>query len=56
MENGIYNRKELKLVIYESGDNAILVVTNDEWPSEPIIMTGDKAKRIVLNLMEELTN
>lgn len=52
----IYNRKELKLVIYESGENAILVVTNDEWPSEPMIFTGERAQKIVLDLMAALND
>ena len=53
--DGIYNRRELKIAIYESGEQCFLIVTNDQFPDEPIVISGDRAKKIVYDLMTEIS-
>ena len=54
MENGVYERMELKVVIYESGENVITIVTNDKLPDDPFIMSGESARDFVQMMMDRL--
>ena len=58
MEDGIYVRKELKIVTYERGDgeDVFVMVINDTDPTHPIIKHGESARTLVMTLLDQLDN
>ena len=58
MKNGLYERSEFKIAIYEREGrdyNAFVVITNDAIPNEPIVLTGDKALNLVQDLAKHIS-
>ena len=53
--DGLYNRREIKIAIYESGEKCFLVVVNDQFPDEPIVVSDDREKKIIHYLMAEIS-
>lgn len=58
MDNGIYVRRELKIITYERGvsDDVFVVVINDTDPDHPIVIHGDPARTLVMTLLDQLDN
>lgn len=55
MEDGMYVRKELKIEICERGDdNVLVIVTNNEDPTHPIVKHGESARALVMTLLDQL--
>ena len=53
--NDDYTRIELKLVIIcEKDKEGVLIVTNDQYPGEERVITGERALSIVDQLMKGL--
>lgn len=53
MDNGFYKRKELRIVIYEKEgmlDKSFVIVTNENHPTDVVVMTGDIAVDMILNI------
>lgn len=49
MENGIYDRREIQIVLYEKEDTApFVVVINDKCANRPMVLTGENAERLML--------
>lgn len=53
--DGIYECRELKIAIYESGEKCFLIITNDQMADEPIIVCNDRARKIIHDLMAEIS-
>lgn len=48
MENGIYTRKELQVVLYyKEGAVPFVIVNNDGYANKPVVLTGERAERLV---------
>ena len=57
MKSGFYNHRVLTVEIYEydNGDeNNIVIVTNDKFPSERVILTGAKARSLIKSLANQI--
>ena len=58
MVNGFYGRTGLQIAIYETNGqqeyNAFVVITNDEHPTEPIVLTGEKAVSLIKTISDHL--
>lgn len=54
MLNGMYQRREVSLVIYDNGEEGVLIAKHSDFPDEHIIVTGEKAMMIMTNLIEAL--
>lgn len=54
MLNGMYQRREVSLVIYDNGEEGVLIAKHSDFPDEHIIVTGEKAMTIMTNLIEAL--
>lgn len=56
MENGMYVRKELKVVTYErgSGEDVFVVIINEADPDYPIVKHGESARALVMSLLDQL--
>ena len=58
MDNGIYNRMEIKLVVYENSelnnDDIFVVFTTDTHEDEPIVIHGDVAREMIMTLMNNV--
>ena len=49
MDNGIYNRREFQIVLYEKeGAEPFVIVNNDMCTDCPMVLTGENAKRLML--------
>lgn len=49
METGIYTRRELQIVLYEKeGATPFVIVNNDGYENEPIVLTGENAEELIL--------
>lgn len=52
MENGIYNRRDFKVTLFEKKDSKPLaVVVNELYPNEPVLLNGDEAKKLILAIL-----
>lgn len=58
MVNGFYGRTGLQIAIYETNGqqeyNAFVVITNEEHPNEPIVLTGEKAISLMKTISDHL--
>ena len=54
MLNGMYQCREVNLVIYDNGEEGVLIAKHSDFPDEHIIVTGEKAMTIMTNLIEAL--
>ena len=57
MKNGIYNRTELNIVIYQRGDgpeDTFVVVSSDLQPGEPMVVAGKKAHDFAIGLINQI--
>ena len=56
MEDGIYVRKELRIVTYErdGGDDVFVAIFNDTDPTHPIVKHGESARTLVMTLLDQL--
>lgn len=53
MENGIYNRKEIRIVMYDKDDgNPFVVVNNDGFADQPIVLIGEDATRLIHSIAD----
>lgn len=53
MENGIYTRREIQIVLYENDSAApFVVVNNDKCKNYPMVLTGDDAERLILAIAD----
>ena len=51
MENGIYTRREYQIILYEKeGAESFVVVKNDNYPDEPVVLFGDNADGLILTI------
>ena len=49
MKNGIYNRSEYRIVLYENGHaEPIVIIHNDRHADQPMVLTGENAERLIL--------
>lgn len=49
METGIYTRRELQIILYEKeGATPFVIVNNDGYENEPIVLTGENAEELIL--------
>lgn len=49
MENGIYTRREYRIVLYENeNDTPFVMVHNDHYPDHPVVLTGENAEQLIL--------
>ena len=53
MENGIYTRREIQIVLYEN-ENAtpFVIVNNDRCANHPMVLTGENAERLILAIAD----
>ena len=53
MENGIYTRREIQIVLYEN-ENAtpFVIVNNDRCVNHPMVLTGENAERLILTIAD----
>lgn len=56
MKTGIYQRREVELVIYDNGEEGVLIAKHGDYPDDHIIVTGEKAVTIMTNLIEALND
>lgn len=54
MLNGIYQRREVNLVIYDNGVDGVLIAKHSDFPDEHIMVTGETAITIMTDLIEAL--
>ena len=55
MENGIYNRSEYRIVLYENGGaEPIVIVHNDRHADQPVILSGENAERLIMAIVSYL--
>lgn len=55
MENGIYTRREYQIVLYEKeGADPFVIVNNDRYMGEPIVLSGDAAEGLILAMANYL--
>lgn len=55
MNNGIYNRSEYQIVLYENGGaEPIVIVHNDKHADQPIVLTGETAEQLILAIVSYL--
>ena len=53
MENGIYTRREIQIVLYENeGDTPFVIVNNDGCMNHPMVLTGENAERLILAIAD----
>lgn len=53
MENGIYNRREIRIVMYDKDDgNPFVVVNNDGFADQPIVLIGEDAARLIHSIAD----
>lgn len=53
MENGIYTRRELEIVLYEkAGAIPFVIVNSDGCANQPIVLTGETAERLILAIAD----
>ena len=49
MENGIYTRRELQIVLYEKeGATPFVIVNNDGYANNPMVLIGENAEKLIL--------
>ena len=55
MENGIYTRREFRIVVYEKeGAAPFVVIHNDHYADEPWVLSGDTAESLMLAIADYL--
>lgn len=57
MEHGIYNRMEIKVAVYQKGNDpeaTLVVITSDLHPNEPMVVTGQKAHDFAIGLINQV--
>lgn len=55
MENGIYNRREIQIVLYEKkGAEPFVVVKNDGFVDSHMVLTGQNAENLILAIATHL--
>lgn len=55
MKNGIYQKGiDLRIVAYDLDDNLIVMITTDQHPNEPMILTGDNAANLIEDLVKHM--
>lgn len=52
--DGLYKRTGIQIDIYENNENGFVIATSDQNPDEPKVLTGDKAKKLIHELIETL--
>lgn len=52
--DGMYKRTGIEIAIYENDKNGIVIATSDQHPDEPMIITGEKAWKLIHELIETL--
>lgn len=58
MDNGFYDRMEIKLVTYErqgsNGEDIFVVIMTDEHEHDPIVIRGNLAKNIIDSINDNI--
>lgn len=58
MDNGFYDRMEIKLVAYErqgsNEEDIFVVITTDNHEIDPVVVHGDLAKNIIDSVMNNI--
>lgn len=53
MKNGIYDRREFQIVLYEKeGTAPFVIVNNDGCENRPIVLYGENAERLILAIAD----
>lgn len=53
MMNGIYNRREFQIVLYEKeGAEPFVIVNNDRCAGYPMVLSGENAERLILAIAD----
>lgn len=53
MVNGIYNRREFQIVLYEKEDaEPFVILNNDRCADHPMVLTGENAERLILAIAD----
>lgn len=51
MENGIYNRSEYRIVLYEKdGAESFVIFHNEHHADQPIVLIGEIAEELILDI------
>lgn len=54
--DGMYKRTGIEIAIYENNENGLVIATSDQNPGEPMIITGERAWKLIHELMDTLHN
>ena len=50
MEEGIYTRREYRIVLYEKeGTTPFVIVHNDHYVNQPMVLIGENAEQLILS-------
>lgn len=57
METGIYTSRELQIILYEKeGATPFVIVNNDGYANEPMVLIGEDAEKLILAIATYLND